>query len=80
MIWFVYLAVAAAGMLIHLWRDPSPRTPLRIVEVVLLYLLVMFVGVGGLTGAVGHTFYARDIALKIGWPPGSPFQWNGRRH
>lgn len=54
MIWFMYLAVAAAGMLIHLWRDQRPRTPLRIVEVILLYLPVIFVGVGGLMGAVGQ--------------------------
>ena len=26
-------------------------------------------------GALGHTFRAREIALGIGWPPGSPFQF-----
>ena len=40
----------------------------------LLYLLVIFVGLGGLLGFLGHTFKAREIALKIGWQP-SPFQF-----
>jgi len=75
MIWFVYLVVAAAGIILHLWQDKVPRTPLRVVEVVLLYLLVIFVGIGGLMGALGHVFYGREIALQIGWPPGSPFQF-----
>jgi len=75
MIWFFYLALAGVGILVHLWLDKAPRTPSRVVEVVLLYLLVILVGVGGLTGALGHIFFAQDIALKIGWPAGSPFQF-----
>jgi hypothetical protein len=49
-------------------------TGARVVEVLLLYLLVIFVGVGGLVGFLGHTFKAQEIALKIGWQP-SPFQF-----
>lgn len=75
MIWFVYLAAAAIGFTVHLRLDQQPRTAARSVELALLYLLVVFAGVGGLVGAVGHTFYAREIALGIGWQPGSPFQY-----
>jgi hypothetical protein len=46
-----------------------------VVEVILLYLFIFYVGVGGLMGALGHTVWARETALRIGWQPGSPFQF-----
>jgi len=67
------MAVAGATCL-HLWLGKRPVSTRRVVEVLLLYLLVIFVGVGGLMGFLGHTFKAREIALKIGWQP-SPFQF-----
>ncbi len=73
--WLVFLAAALAGMAIHLSRDKAPRTASRVVEVALLYLLVIFAGAGGLMGALGHAFRGREIALGLGWPPGSPFQF-----
>lgn len=75
MIWFIYLAVALAAIAIHLRWDREPRRASRVVDVALFYLLVIFAGVGGLMGAVAHTFFAREIALGIGWQPGSPFQF-----
>jgi hypothetical protein len=75
LIWFIFLAAALAGMAVHLGRDKSPRTAARVVEIALWYLLVIFAGAGGLMGALGHTFRSREIALGIGWPPGSPFQF-----
>lgn len=71
----IFLAAALVGMVIHLWLAKTPRTALRVVEVALLYLLVIFAGVGGLLGALGHTFNAREIAQGIGWQPDSPFQF-----
>jgi hypothetical protein len=41
----------------------------------LLNGLVYLVGVTGIIGATGHLFKADDVARSIGWPPGSPFQW-----
>jgi len=41
----------------------------------LLNGLVFLVGVAGIIGATGHLFKADDVARSIGWPPGSPFQW-----
>ena len=75
MIWFIYLAAALAAIVIHLRLDQTPRTGLRMVQVALFYFLVIFAGCGGLMGAVAHTFFARKIALGIGWHPGSPFQF-----
>jgi hypothetical protein len=41
----------------------------------LLNGLVYLVGVAGIIGATGHLLKADDVARSIGWPPGSPFQW-----
>jgi hypothetical protein len=74
MLWYVNLVAVAAATGLHLWLGKRPVTGARVVEVLLLYLLVIFVGVGGLVGFLGHTFKAHEIALKIGWQP-SPFQF-----
>ena len=74
MIWFLNLAAVAGATCLHLWLEKRPVSLMRVAEVLLLYLLVIFVGVGGLMGFLGHTFKAQEIALKIGWQP-SPFQF-----
>jgi hypothetical protein len=74
MIWYLNLAAVAGATCLHLWLGKRPVSSRRVSEVLLLYLLVIFVGVGGLTGFVGHTFMGREIALQIGWQP-SPFQF-----
>jgi hypothetical protein len=73
MLWYLNLAALVAATGLHLWLGKRPVSLMRVAEVLLLYLLVIFVGVGGLLGFLGHTFKAREIALKIGWQP-SPFQ------
>jgi len=75
LIWFIFLAAALAAIAIHLRWDTEPRSASRVVDVALFYLLVIFAGIGGLMGAVTHTFFAKEIALGIGWQPGSPFQF-----
>lgn len=74
MIGYLFLAAAAAATGLHLWLGQRPVTRARLSEVLLLYLLVIFAGVGGVLGFLGHTCMAREIALKIGWQP-SPFQF-----
>jgi uncharacterized protein DUF6790 len=37
--------------------------------------LVFLVGVPGIVGATGHIFNADQVAESIGWPKGSPFQY-----
>jgi hypothetical protein len=66
----ITLIVAA----VHLLRDRQPRTGRRIAEILLLWFLVIFVGVGGVFGFIGHTVYADIAAASIGWPAGNPFQ------
>jgi hypothetical protein len=74
MICYLYLAAVVVATCLHLWLGKRPVSAGRITELLLLYLLVFFVGVGGLMGFLGHTFKAQEIALKIGWQP-SPFQF-----
>jgi Family of unknown function (DUF6790) len=71
----LYLFVIVAGALIHLYAGGKPRTPERAIEVALLYLLVIGAGAAGIVAFVSHAFEADSIARSIGWPPGSPFQF-----
>ncbi len=73
--WFGSLAVALVAVALHLGFARQRRSAPYVVDVVLLYMLVIFVGGSGLMGALGHTFMAREIALRIGWQPDSPFQF-----
>jgi Family of unknown function (DUF6790) len=73
MIYYLLVLVVGATC-VHLWLGKRPISVGKIVEVLLRYLLVIFIGIGGLVGFMGHTFMAREIALKIGWQP-SPFQF-----
>ena len=68
---FILSLVVAA---VHVYRDRQARTGRRIAEIVLLWLLVIDVGVGGVFGFIGHTVFADRAAASIGWPAGNPFQ------
>ena len=62
--------------LVHLALSKVPRTPIRIIHILLLYALVFGVGVIGLMlGFIPHVFFPDQAAHLIGWPPGSPFQF-----
>jgi uncharacterized protein DUF6790 len=62
--------------LVHLAFSKVPRTPIRVVHILLLYALVFGIGVIGLPlGFIPHVFFADGAAQLIGWPPGSPFQF-----
>jgi hypothetical protein len=47
----------------------------RILEVILAYFLFINVGCAGLFIFTGHAFLADKVAIAIGWPTGSPFQF-----
>ena len=62
--------------LVHLYVSKVPRTRRRVIHVLLLYALVIDVGVIGLPmGFIPHVFFADETARAIGWPTGSPFQF-----
>jgi uncharacterized protein DUF6790 len=61
---------------LHLFVSKVPRTRLRVIHILLLYALVLDVGVIGLPlGFIPHVFFADETARAIGWPTGSPFQF-----
>jgi hypothetical protein len=59
---------------IHLLRDKQPRTAGHVADVLLLWLLVITIGVGGVFVFLAHTVWADSTAVSIGWPTGNPFQ------
>jgi len=73
------LIVALLSVLLplaHLGFSSRPRTRARVIHLLLLYALVLDVGVIGLVfGFIPHVFFADEAARLIGWPPGSPFQF-----
>jgi hypothetical protein len=73
------IAVALLSLLlplVHLYVSKVPRTRRRVIHVLLLYALVIDVGVIGLPmGFIPHVFFADETARAIGWPTGSPFQF-----
>jgi hypothetical protein len=71
----IFLSASLIGFALHLSFSRQPRTKSRVVELLLLYLLVINIGLGCLLAWYGHTFMADEIARKIGWQPGSPFQF-----
>ena len=75
----IALIVALLSVLLplaHLGFSNRPRTRDRVVQLLFLYALVFDVGVIGLLfGFIPHVFFADEAARLIGWPPGSPFQF-----
>ena len=78
-----------ATRLIAAWPVLTPVVAFAIAEIIqlvehgvtgfhratLLNGLVYLVGMAGIISVTGHLFKADDVARSIGWPPGSPFQW-----
>jgi hypothetical protein len=73
------IAIAALSVvlpLLHLRLSKLPATRERAIHLLLLYALVLDVGVVGLIfGFIPHIFFADQTAREIGWPTGSPFQF-----
>ncbi|MFH1347694.1 MAG: DUF6790 family protein [Candidatus Margulisiibacteriota bacterium] len=68
------LTVAIIAIVIHvlLMKERSAK---KIVEIILLYLLVINLGLGGMISGLAHVFRGPQTAAMIGWPAGSPFQY-----
>ena len=75
MLFVLVSTLTLTGIGIHLFVRRRELSRLLVVETVLLYLLVIQVGFSGITAFIGHVFFGDTIAAKIGWPPGSPFQF-----
>lgn len=72
----ICFAIGLIAPVIHLlFLKPEKRAARDIVDLVLLYQLIFAVGFGGLLGAYAHLFMSDETAKYIGWPTGSPFQY-----
>ena len=45
-----------------------------VLSTLLLWCLVIGIGIGGIYAFMGHFFKAEEVAERIGWPAGNPFQ------
>lgn len=69
-----FLGLAIVSAIIHLTRVKKRTTP-KIIEVVLLWLMVWCIGVQGIFAATFQILTPDKIAQDIGWPTGSPFEF-----
>ncbi|HVA37665.1 MAG TPA: DUF6790 family protein [Candidatus Dormibacteraeota bacterium] len=73
--YLVFPLLALVATAIHLAVEPRSRNGAGVVEALLMYGLAFVVGLGGLWAASGHLLIPNRVAAMIGWPPGSPFQF-----
>jgi hypothetical protein len=59
---------------LHVRLDARTKDRSWKIEVYLIYLFMLGVGGGGLSGFFGHVFTPDAVAESIDWPKGSPFQ------
>lgn len=72
-IYVLILVMGIVGFLIHLFASSKPRTPLRIVELFLLYQLIFSVGLSSFLAFFGLNFMTEFVAEYSGWPT-CPFE------
>ena len=69
-----FFAFAIIASLIHISRTKK-RTSAKLSEIILMYLIFFCLGFQGVLAFMGHAFDANQVARDIGWPTGSPFQF-----
>lgn len=69
------LLLTAIIVTIHIMIKRKILNKGQIIDLYLLYFLVGGVGIIGGIGFIGHVFFANEVARMIGWPTGSPFQF-----
>lgn len=82
--WLFSLVPAVGGLIYMLCLVPlsaslgpvtgRPRDRRGYAERLLVFLTVILIGFGGLWSCIGHTLLADEVAARIGWQAGSPFQ------
>lgn len=69
-----------AASALHLYARRGVLAKGLAAEILLTYALVFLVGFSGLMAGLGHIFAGPQIAAKIGWAAGSPFQFEVGLH
>ncbi|HVN67209.1 MAG TPA: DUF6790 family protein [Candidatus Sulfotelmatobacter sp.] len=70
-----FLGLTLIAIAVHFGLMKKPRTLRNVLEIVILYLLVFVFGLGSLLAGLMHVFNGPATAQLIGWPSGSPFQY-----
>jgi hypothetical protein len=70
----IFFVLSIIFTLSHLYISKQ-WNPKKIVEVFLANLIFFNIGFMGILSFYAHTHMSEDIAKAIGWPPGSPFQY-----
>lgn len=71
----ILFVIVLCAAIINILLDRKGRTGKTIIEVFLFYFLVLFVGIGGILGFVGHAFLSDNAARALGLPVGGAFQF-----
>ena len=72
--YLVLTAIALLGATISVFAKKDKKAN-KVIKTFLLWVIALNVGVTGLIGFAAQTFIADNVALMIGWMPGSPFQF-----
>lgn len=72
---YIWLSITVLMAVLLMVKNKDILNKNKIIEIWLLSLLVIMVGLGSIWAFLGHTFEAAQIAAYIGWPSGSPFQF-----
>jgi len=71
----IFLGLTLSAIAVHFALMRKPRTLHNVLEIIILYLLVIVFGLGSLLAGLMHVFNGPATAQMIGWPAGSPFQY-----
>jgi hypothetical protein len=71
--WTIIAIILVSAVNLAFFAVP-PISAGTVISVLLLWCLVIGVGIGGIYAFMGHFFRGDEVARKIGWQPGSPFQ------
>ncbi len=69
----LFAAAILAGVVRILIKRPVSKQGYA--GIFLLYMIFFSIGLGGVYAFMGHAFLANEVAKEIGWPTGSPFQF-----
>ena len=71
---FIFIAVTLLGAIVQISRTRTRVSQAKKAEILLNWAFVIIIGLGGIWGFIGHTFFADRVAESIGWATGNPFQ------
>jgi len=74
-IFLIYPALTVLFVIIQLVVTRKRRTSEYMWAVILTYAILFNIGLAGLMGFYAHAFMPEQTAAYIGWPAGSPFQF-----